>query len=96
MARGRNGVLSAFERLIEMLVALSSFILAYAIAVNRESNIPVRLGSAKTLLLLFISVILYSLVGEFCRNQTRGSLGILIIFLSSIYFCSFSKGMVYE
>lgn len=90
MARGRNGVLSAIERVIEMLVALSSFILAYAIAVNRESDIPVRLGSAKTLLLLFISVILYSLVGEFCRNQTRGSLGILRIFLSSIVYFGIS------
>lgn len=90
MRGSKNGAISAIERVLEMLIALSSFILAYAIAVSDEAYIPVRLDSPKTLLLLFISVILYSLVGEFCRAHTIGSLGILRIFLSSLVYFGIS------
>ncbi len=88
MRDGKNSALSAVERVLEMLMALSSFILAYAVALPGGNAYPVRLDSPKTLLLIFISVILYSLVGEFCRAHT--SLGASRILLSSLVYFGIS------
>lgn len=88
--RSENSLFSAIERVVELIMALSSFILAYALATKTVTVIPVRLEAPKTLLLLFLGVILYSLVAELCRTRTPRAFGALKILLSSLVYFGIS------
>lgn len=92
MKRSENSLFSAIERAVELIMALSSFMLAYAVAAKTLTSVPVILDTPKTLILLFISVILYSLVAEFCRTNAPQAIGALRILLSSLVYFGISVG----